>query len=369
MSWVNESDDSRIPPLPPGVFVTRDYAWDRYDFFYRYDAVPFLSLNEETVVRENKRLIFSRIHRALELRLTQDTAREIEVPSDAEPSLMGWRVFKVVNNRLYPYSARTPWRWDLNTAYCTVSNLHYVGNPNESSAVPVEGCTCGFWAYRSYDLMRRHGPRADVTALVAVGGDMVEAEWGVRGSHARVVAFLKDADYAKFGHILDEHKPEHIPVLPMAECEMLAFDMGLDWKLPPPPPVPEVAQYVGLRKLKDPEPWEEAFYYPRSRDGWVPYLLFSKPEDVEARDPAYYGPLQRIDDYIVPGGKDTSTLKIRIYGVGNERKDIELRKSWIRYQQHECEVWALASGNLERDKALADAQIKYGTEWLRRYER
>ncbi len=77
--------------------------------------------------------------------------------------------------------------------------------------------------------MKEHGAiLLHVHGVVALGGEVEEHELGMKAEFARIVA-LADSDIAqRFAKQYLEHRghPLPIPILSVAECEMLALDQG-----------------------------------------------------------------------------------------------------------------------------------------------
>lgn len=111
----------------------------------------------------------------------------------AEP-LVGYRVFDIGRVKsgcvLCALTVGSVWGPGVNRASCRRMDGMSVGPTHPDVAAPFEHCACGFWAYKTPELLAGHASNAFVDAPVRgeveLWGKVVECAYGYRAEYARV---------------------------------------------------------------------------------------------------------------------------------------------------------------------------------------
>lgn len=275
-----------------------------------------------------------------------------------------------------------PWNLeDFNEAECSRSFVgsRRWGYSGEFHPVPVQECTCGFWAYRSYELMVEN-VELDIYGVVALGGAVVDHTLGYRAKLARVVALLDTDKARRFKQAYEQPvvaRPQSIlsdeggrigsvrgspgragrilpvPLLSAALCELLAMDEGCVFEPEPPRiEVPEIGQYLvkaGGHAYEIASGKHQEYEHGHA-------FVFAPP------DQAPPGSL-RVDKLLgAPGPNDLH------YAVMHGPDVVHLRRTVIRRADGpDVLLWALPGSLHERDEAFGRAVKKYGYAWLDAY--
>ncbi len=124
--------------------------------------------------------------------------------------LYGLRTFRISRDlHLVPAALRTAdWRDGTCVARCRSLYAATLSGPLHEA--PDPGCSCGVYAVRSLEFLRRQYSTArDVVAVVALEGQTVEGEYGWRTQAARVVAL-----YLRRGLLADSETEQLLDHLP-----------------------------------------------------------------------------------------------------------------------------------------------------------
>lgn len=284
-----------------------------------------------------------------------------------EKPLAGWRRWRGSGPLLLPVAVAGVWDIaGVNTAVCACPTVcARIGRDRE---VPGRDCSCGFHAYRSYELMDLLSTPAFVDGVVALGGEVQEHKYGMRAEQARIVALL-DSPNARLFKLHYEHHVEvgspetpsicsfptekfPLPILSASECELLAIDQGCIFESEPARRTSEkvLAQYLvpGAPLVKAPNIGN---FYPTLKRH---FTLGFAPVD----EPMCGG--IRIDQHLSAEIKEM-TLYVEGAYVTLHIKEVYFEGKPLRF-------WTLAEGTSELDLALCWAFDEYeGREWLRHY--
>lgn len=113
----------------------------------------------------------------------------VDVMYEPIVGLWGLRTFRIsADLRLIPVAQATAdWADGTHTAVCRSLTSRVLRRPRHEA--PVPDCTCGIYATRSLQFLRRqYSTAADVVAVVSMGGKTIEGEYGWRAATAEVVA-------------------------------------------------------------------------------------------------------------------------------------------------------------------------------------
>lgn len=261
-------------------------------------------------------------------------------------------------------------------------------------------CQCGYWGYRSYEEMQKHGPALNVYGVVALGGKVQHHRYGFRAQYGRIVALIDSEDSRKlrekwekwqrdgFRQVFNRGKPRWVrdetlpdgkfpPLLSVAECELLALDEGARFEPDPPPSYfststptadPPVTSSAGLMPTNI-TPAATLGQYLILSGGVDPSLNPQWARENKRNVAFVFAPpdkpphgAMRIDTFLRHDASDR--LDINFYG-----ETVTLVKSRIRLSEINgyATLWRLETGLMERDIAVAKAFEKYGREWLKGY--
>ena len=189
MDWISEKYGTSASPYQPGALGGVAYGSGLASAFHDswLAALQTAQAQAQAQARSNPIIakattdLLSRIDQLAAVPATRIAAR---VP-DVIGTLTAWRGWKLTNGKLCALGMSGI--WEPKQAVRSICTSKTKLKPDEHEA-PARGCNCGYWSFRSLDLLKKAlGPYSgsiQVLGTVEIWGKVVECENGYRSEYA-----------------------------------------------------------------------------------------------------------------------------------------------------------------------------------------
>lgn len=156
----------------------------------------FYALQQDEMERlkreaQEKKRRFDDLKLSIEQLRTVDPVKAIRPAPDYVHTLTGWRGWKVKAGKLAALGMRGVWEPKKATpSGCDKSSdpLWFMPNPAPPHLAPHKNCACGYWSFKSLDMLTRalssYVDSVDVIGSVEIWGRVIECENGFRSEYA-----------------------------------------------------------------------------------------------------------------------------------------------------------------------------------------
>jgi len=141
--------------------------------------------------KEEKKRKFDELKSSIAHLRTVDPVKAMRPAPDYVHTLTGWRGWKVNGGKLSALWMRGVWEPKKATpSFCDKSSapLWFAPEPKSPHLAPHASCNCGYWSFKSLDLLTEALPSyvdsVDVIGSVEIWGRVIECENGFRSEYA-----------------------------------------------------------------------------------------------------------------------------------------------------------------------------------------